>query len=439
MLDEAVIKLKDEMINALCTSLRIESDAQPPTEGKPNGEGAAQALEHALRTAAQMGFLTKDVDGQVGWAEYGEGQEMVAVLGHLDVVPAGDGWTRPPFAGMIDDGRIYGRGTMDNKGPIFAALYGMKAIKDSGLPLSRRIRIIFGTSEEKATFDDMAYYVAREELPVSGFTPDSDFPVIFAEKGLLRVTFSRMFSGLESTDVALESLKAGIVVNMVPDNAEAILSVNGGRVRLECTGQTAHGSTPHLGKNACSAMLEMLSRQDFPLLMQDSFSFLAHALAQETAGENLGIAVSDEESGPLTVNLGLLEGDGTYVRGSLDIRYPVTISKDSILSDLEESFSRGGFDIESISHKEPLHVPRDSALVKTLVRVFQEKTGLTDGPISTGGGTYARTMPNVLAFGPMFPGDNYAFHQPDEHIEIDRLVLLCQIYARAMYALATQD
>ena len=148
MFDDAIDKLKDELIRSLCTNIRIKSDAQPPEEGKPNGPGAASALEHALRVANQLGFATKDVDGYAGYAEYGEGPEMVAVLGHLDVVPAGDGWIHPPFAGIIDDGKIYGRGTVDDKGPIFAALYGLKAIKDSGLPLSRRIRIIFGVIEE---------------------------------------------------------------------------------------------------------------------------------------------------------------------------------------------------------------------------------------------------------------------------------------------------
>lgn len=447
MFDDALIQLKEEMIRTLCTNLRIQSDAQPPEEGKPNGPGAARALEHALRTADQMGFVTKDVDGQAGWAEYGQGEEMIAVLGHLDVVPAGEGWTYPPYAGMIEDGRIYGRGALDNKGPIFSALYGLKAIKESGLPLKRRIRIIFGTSEELGAFADMAYYVAKEELPVAGFTPDADFPVIYAEKGILHVTFSRDFppqdqAGIPSaggdpyTDISLESLKGGVAVNMVPDKAEAVLNVNGRRVRLESSGLSAHGSTPQDGQNACFALLELLSHQDLPLAMQDAFSFLTYTLTRETAGENLGVAVSDDPSGPLTVNLGLLEGDGSYIRGSLDIRYPVTVPRDRILSDLENSFSKGGFRIDAISHQPPLYVPRDDALVKTLIRVFQEKTGLAYEPVSTGGGTYARSMPNILAFGPVFPGDNYPFHKPDEFIDADRLVLLGQIYAQAMYELA---
>jgi len=447
MFDDAMIQLKDEMVRALCANLRIQSDAQAPEEGKPNGAGAARALEHALRTAEQMGFTTKNVDGQAGWAEYGSGDEMIAVLGHLDVVPAGEGWINPPYAGMIEDGKIYSRGAIDNKGPIFAALYGLKAIMDSGLPLNRRIRVIFGTCEEQGAFADMAYYATKEELPVAGFTPDADFPVIYAEKGILHVKFSRTFSEEESMgaanpggepygDISLESMKAGNAINMVPDKAEAVLNINGGKVRLESAGLSAHGSKPQDGRNACFALLELLSHQDLPLAMQDAFSFLTHALAKETAGENLGVAVSDEPSGALSVNLGLLEGDGGYIRGGLDIRYPVTVSKDGILSALESSFAEGGFGIDSFSHQPPLYVPKDGQLVETLMRVFREKTGLAYEPVSTGGGTYARSMPNILAFGPIFPGDGYPFHQPNEYIDIDRLVLLGQIYARAMYELA---
>jgi len=435
MFDDALLQLKDDMIRALCTNLRIQSDAQPPEPEKPNGDGVARALEHAMRTASQLGFVTKEVDGYYGCVEFGQGEEMVAVLGHLDVVPAGDGWTFPPYSGIIDNDRIYGRGALDNKGPIFAALYGLKAIKDSGVALSRRIRLIFGTSEE-TTFADMNHYVANEELPVAGFTPDSDFPVIYAEKGVLHVAFSQEFSGLEDAAVTLESLKCGTVVNMVPDKAEAVLNINGRQIRLESTGISAHGSKPQAGKNACFAMLELLSHQDLPVVMQDAFSFLTYALTQETNGENLGAAMRDEPSGALTVNLGLLEGNGTSIRGSLDIRYPVTVPLANILAILERSFSKAGFSLDAIYHKEPLYRSTDDDLVKTLVRVYAGKTGDTHEPVSTGGGTYARAMPNVLAFGPCLSGGDYAFHKPDECIEISHLLLLSQIYAQAMYELA---
>ena len=460
MFNEKLSQMVNEMTNCLCDILRIESYAQAPEEGKPNGPGVAKALDHVMRIANRMGFSGKTVDGYYGFVEYcgdgeacggqagsgdrkdcagGIGKEMIAVLGHLDTVPTCDGWANDPYAAIIEDGNIYGRGAMDNKGPTIAALYALKAIKDSGVPLSRRIRLIFGTSEE-TTFTDMTQYAEREELPVAGFTPDSDFPVIHAEKGLIKVLFSRQFDELEDADISLLSLRGGTAMNSVPDKAEAVLAINkphaNRQLRLVSAGLSAHASMPDAGRNAYFALLDLLSHQDLPIPMQDAFSYLAHAFGQETRGENLGIAVSDEASGPLTLNLGLLEGEGDLLKGGVDIRYPVTASKDEILQNFEASLTKGGFGIDSIAHVPPLYEPKDSWLAQTLARVFNEQTGLGGGPISTGGGTYARALPNVLAFGPRFPGEKNTFHQPNEHIPIQKLLQLSQIYAQAMYELA---
>jgi succinyl-diaminopimelate desuccinylase len=435
MFDNALLGLKDELIQALCTNLRIPSDAQPPEPGKPNGPGVAKALEHALRVANQLGFQTKNLDGHAGYAQYGSGDEMIAVLGHLDVVPAGEGWTHPPYAGIIDNDKIYGRGTVDDKGPMFAALFALKAIKDSGLPLSRRVRIIFGTSEETGSAD-MDYYRVHEELPVAGFTPDAEFPVIHAEKGLLNVWFYKEFIKTENAAVSLNRLNAGNALNMVPDQATAELKLNGEIIKVNTIGASAHASRPEDGKNAIGPLLDFLSHQDLPLEMQDACSFLAYSLGQETAGENLGIAMKDEVSGALTVNLGLLEGDMDKIRGGLNIRYPVTISKDQVLGRLEKGLAKGGFEIESFTHTLPLHVEKDHQLVKVLMDVFNKKTGLSLSPITTGGGTYARSLPNTLAFGPQFPEQANLCHQADEYIEISYLIKTAQIIATAMYELA---
>jgi len=459
MFEKALAEMTNDMIQTLRESLRFQSDAQTPEPGMPNGAGVAKALDHALSVAAGMGFPTRNLDGQVGYAEYGQGAEMVAILGHLDVVPAGEGWTYPPYAGEVTDGKIYGRGAQDDKGPIIAALYGLKAIKDSGLPLSKRIRVIFGTSEE-TTMNDMAYYAEREELPVSGFTPDSDFPVIYAEKGILHLTFKREFSdadltgaktadadltgaNLADSDLAgpdpfirLVSVKCGTVANSVPEKAEAVLEIDGRKVRLESIGKSAHGSTPSQGDNAIFGLLRLLRRLDLPPMAKDAFAFLEETIGRETSGENLGIAMSDEPSGELTVNFGILESDGSRVKGNLDIRYPVTASKDHLLGVIGSKLAEGGFIIDSTYHKGPLYRARDDALVKTLVDIFAEKTGTRHEPVSTGGGTYARSLPNILAFGPSYPGERHLFHQANEHITVDYLLLLSQIYAQAMYELA---
>ncbi len=435
MFDKALLSLKDEMIQALCTNLRIQSDAQPPEEGKPNGPGVARALEHALRVAAQLGFSIKEVDGHAGYAEYGEGEEMVAVLGHLDVVPAGEGWQHPPYAGIIENGRIYGRGTTDDKGPMFAALFALKAIKDSGLPLRRRIRILFGTSEETGSAD-MAYYSTHEELPLAGFTPDAKFPVINAEKGILNIWFIKEFSDLEEAAVALNRLQCGSALNMVPAQATAELALHGQVIQVKTSGVSAHASRPESGQSAAAPMLDFLSHQDLPLTMQDAFAFLAYSLGQETLGENLGLAMEDEVSGKLTINLGMLEADMHQIRGGLNIRYPVTASKDLVLSKLSASLYEGGFDIESITNTPPLYVDESTELVRILMDVFSKKTGLDLSPMSTGGGTYARSLPNILAFGPQFPEQSDLCHQADEYVEIPYLIKTAQIMASAMYELA---
>jgi len=435
MFDNAILELKDEMIKSLCDNLRIQSDAQPPQPGMPNGPGVAKALEHALSVAKDLGFRTKNLDGHAGIVEYGEGEEMIAVLGHLDVVPAGEGWNYPPYGAVIEDGKIYGRGALDDKGPMFAALYALKAIKDSCLPLSRRIRIIFGTSEE-TTSADMVYYCAHEELPVAGFTPDAEFPVIHAEKGILSVWFSKEFSAAEKSGLTLQKIQAGNAINMVPNQAYAELKENGEIIKVQTDGISAHGSRPEDGKNAIWPMLAFLSGQDLPPSIKEAFSFLSFVLGQESKGENIGIAASDDVSGDLTVNFGLLEGDMDKIRGALNIRYPVTISKDQILTKLEQGLAKGGFNIETINHMPPLYVEKDHKLVKTLMDVFNKKTGLNLEPLSTGGGTYARSLPNILAFGPQFPEQTDLCHQANEYMEISYLIKNAQIIATAMYELA---
>ena len=435
MFDEALSALKTEMIQALCTNLRIPSVAMEPQADQPNGPEVARALEHALRVAQQLGFETKNLEGHVGWAEYGQGEEMVAVLGHLDVVPAGEGWHHPPFAGMIEEGHIYGRGTVDDKGPMFAALFALKAIKDSGLPLKRRIRLIFGTSEETGC-EDMAYYNAHGEMPVSGFTPDAEFPVIHAEKGILNVWIRKTFQTEESA-LTLDRLQAGHALNMVPDLGRAWLKLGQDSVLIETRGVSAHASRPQDGTNAIAPLLGFLAHQDLPFEMQDAFAFLSHAFGQENLGKNIGIHLKDEVSGELTVNLGLLEGSQELLRGGLNIRYPVTFSRDQILEPLAQGLSRGGFEIESFSHMAPLHVDQKDPLVQILTDTYKEVTGQDLPPLSTGGGTYARSLPNILAFGPQFPGQENLCHQANEHIAIEDLLKISQIYAKAMYRLAT--
>ena len=453
-LKEAVALQEKALLQSLQESIRIRSVEEPPEENAPYGPGVARCLAHALQTAEALGFRTTNLDNHMGWCEYGEGEEMIAVLGHLDVVPEGDGWTFDPFAGTIADGKVFGRGTMDDKGPTLAALYAMAALRDSGLPLRRRIRILFGTNEETGS-NDMKYYKAHGgEIPVMGITPDGEYPVINGEKGLINSAFTARFA--QEGPVRLLRIAGGDAHNVVPAFAWAEIACPGelaaelaaksgeklryipteGGVRVEADGVGAHGGTPELGENAIGRLAMALKELPFCQSVKKPLAFLADKIGMESDGARLGIALSDELSGRLTFNLGTIEGgeDGFTVK--INYRYPVTCRYEDCAPAVLAAFNEGGFALESESHKQALYLPEEHELIQTLLRVYHEETGLPARPKCIGGGTYAKTIPNTVAFGPIFPGDEVREHKPDEFIEIDKLMKNTQILAQALYQLA---
>ena len=453
-LKEAVAGRQEDLLQSLRESVQIPSVHGPAADGCPYGTEVRRCLNHALETAAKLGLSCTDMDHQIGWCEYGEGDEMVAVLGHLDVVPAGEGWSFDPFGGDIRDGKIFGRGTMDDKGPTLAALYAMAAIRDAGLPLRRRIRLLFGTNEETGS-QDMKYYRAHGgELPVMGFTPDGEYPVINGEKGLVNVTFRKSYT--QSGPVRLIRLSGGSAPNVVPASASAQLvcsselaarlaaastetvhcTIVEGGVVIEALGVSAHGSTPEQGTNAIGLLMGFL--KDIPLSddVAEAVRFLAEKIGLETDGSSLGIVLRDEISGSLTLNLGTIEGDEASLMLRINYRYPVTKRLEDCGPILEKAFMDAGFQLTEQTHKASLYIPEESELVRTLLDVYARETGLPAEPKSIGGGTYAKSFPNTVAFGPIFPGDEVREHKPDEFIEIDKLMKNAQIIAEAMYQLA---
>lgn len=442
------------MLKSLQESIRIPSVEGEAVPGCPYGEEVQKCLEHALKTAENLGFSVCDMDHQMGWCEYGEGDEMVAVLGHLDVVPQGDGWTVEPFGGEICDGKIFGRGTMDDKGPVMAALYALAAIRDTGLPLKRRIRIFFGTNEETGS-NDMKYYKEHGgEIPVMGFTPDGEYPVINGEKGLITVTFEKSYS--QEGDVRIESIHGGTAPNVVPAIAQAKVicskelaeelaeksteqvsykQVSDGVV-VEAVGCSAHAATPELGVNALGLLVAELKELPLAQEVREMLVFLSEKMGLETDGTSLGIALQDEVSGNLTLNWGTMDADQEKVTVKINYRYPVTKSYTECAPILDAAFAAAGFVKLEERHKESLYVPEESQLVQTLLNVYQEETHDTVRPKSIGGGTYAKAMPNIVAFGPVFPGDEVREHKPDEFIEIDKLMKNALIIANAMFQLA---
>jgi len=449
-----------DIVEALRGVLRIPSKKEPPAgPNAPYGRPVREALDYTLTLCRDLGFRVKDVAGHAGHAEFGEGAEMVAALGHLDVVPEGDRWTHPPFGAEIEDGYIYARGASDDKGPTYAALFAAKALMDSGLPLRRRVRVIFGCDEESG-FGCVKYYweTAQEERPVLAFTPDASFPLIYAEKGIANLILEK---AIPSGDAPLRVVEArgGLRPNMVPDYAEARLVGESGAlyqalvvllrhwdknvsveaeeegIRLRAVGRSAHGSTPQAGDNAVARLARALLELDLP---QDKAWVEWIAKTADPTGKELGIRGEDEVAGPLTNNLGVFERANGVARATYNIRYPVTWKIDDLLARARPVLEEAGWTLAEHRDSPSLHVPLDQEPVKTLLRVYQEETGDTESkPGTMGGGTYARATPNAVAFGAAFPnGSDGPAHEPDERLAIESLIKATKIYAHALYELA---
>lgn len=458
-------KRKDDLVRDVQALVRIPSvrDDQQAQPGAPFGPKVAEALEHMLRRGREEGFRIKNVDGFAGHIEMGHGEKLVGVLGHIDVVPPGDGWTMDPFAAEVRDGRLYGRGAIDDKGPTVAAFYALKIVKELGLPLRKRVRLILGGDEE-SDWRCVAHYFQREEMPDVGFVPDADFPIIHAEKGIIDADLVYEPDGTDEEGAfTLVSFQAGRRYNMVPDAAEAVVEGAGrteellglyeqfcrergvkgsirqseGAVVFQLEGVSAHGAEPERGKNAGVYLAQFLA--SLPLDGRSlPFVKFAAAVLSDTRGRKLGLAYRDERSGELTVNAGMLsysrDGGGTI---GLNIRYPVTADGDAIRRTLAETAARHGFSLGRSVDTKPHYVDPGHELIRTLQRVYEQQTGEPARLLSIGGGTYARALTAGVAFGALFPGRPDVAHQKDEYIVIDDLVKATAIYAQAIYELAT--
>ena len=435
LLDPIIDEMQTDIIQAVQGSIRIESTKGVPTMEMPFGEGPAKALLHALQLGDNLGFRTENLKNAVGYAELGKGDEMIAVLGHLDVVPAGDGWNHKPFGGELQDNILWGRGTLDDKGPTIGALFAMKAIQKSGLPIERRIRTIFGTNEETGS-KDMPLYCSTQEAPVMGFTPDASYPIIFAEKGILTFSLSKELDQCDG-NVKLTQLSGGAAANIVPDRAEAIVTYhNGKEEKHEGFGLASHGSTPEKGENAIISLIRKLKHLDFSSDLKQYFLFLLEKIGDETNGKTMGIQIQDDKSGSLTLNLAMISFSPKEISVIVNIRYPVAQNSVDILQIITDIASGAGVKVTVMGHKEPLYVKEDSDLIKKLQVVYEQCTGEKAELIAIGGGTYAKTMKNIVAFGPLFPGQKDVTHQADEHISIENLMKNIKIMASAMYMLA---
>lgn len=456
MLNEKILSMKDEIIKSVQECVSIKSVEEEPKGNMPFGEGVHKALEYCLQLSDKLGFKTVNVDNMIGYAEWGSGDEMVAVLGHLDVVPEGDGWAHPPYAAEIHEGKIYGRGTTDDKGPTIGALYALKALKDLKVPLKRRVRIFFGLNEETGSKCVKHYVEKGEEMPVAGFTPDAEYPIINGEKGIVTCKYRRKLN--QSGSFILKSIKGGIAANVVPDYAEAEIILPKNKVEqlkklseqteeikieekegsaiIKCYGASAHGSTPEKGKNAVTHLLKFLGELDFEGDVKEFIDYFNKYMGTELNGESLGIYLEDDISGKLIFNLGTIQGNEDELNMEINMRYPVTKSYEDFIDTFKEKMELGKLEEIFLRHKKSLYVSPDTEFIKKLQKVYEEQFGEKAELISIGGGTYAKAMENVVAFGPIMRGQEMVEHKPNEYIEIDSLMKNVHVMAEAMKALA---
>ncbi|MFL0253148.1 dipeptidase PepV [Clostridium neuense] len=460
-INKQVDLLKDELVKSTQKVLQIKSVQEEAKPGMPYGEGPAKALACALDIAKSLGFKTVNIDNQVGYAEYGDGEEYVGALGHLDVVPENDGWKYPPYAAEIHDDKIFARGATDDKGPIMSCLYGLKAVVNSGLPLSKKVRIIFGTNEETGS-NEIAYYLKKEKAPVAGFTPDAEYPIINGEKGVLVFDLIKELKEKSYGEVTIAYIKGGNAHNIVPNYCEAGLKTslkgslidkcedfsnrtgydlkaeeNGDLVVIKSYGVAAHGSVPHMGKNAIMQLLAFVGELNLESCdVVNYIEFLNKHVGMETDGESFGVGLEDRISRKLSFNLGVIDLDENKVSATVDIRYPVTCKFEEVINPIKEISKKAEINVENVSHQKPLYFPEDHFIVKSLQKVYKEQTGKEPRLLAIGGGTYAKEMPNIVAFGPIFEGEPDVDHKVDEYIKIDHLILNAKIYAHAIYELA---
>lgn len=458
-----ITKWKNEIIKSTCELIQIRSVHEESIDiSKPFGNGASKALDYILKLGEQLGFKTKNIDGYCGYLEFGEGKEIVGIIGHLDVVPEGEGWKYEPFAGIIEDGTIYGRGAIDDKGPVIASLYAMKAVMEQ-TTVNKRVRLILGLNEER-DWKCIEYYKKHEELPTMGFSPDADFPCIYAEKGLLTVYLKQNYKS--NGDIVITNIDCNQnAINIVPKYCKIDLKINSEQINkkqlLEYAKQqieknkfdieieenenisiishgiSSHAAHPDLGKNAISMALiivnDILQKCEIKIELLDKFTQL---IGMQYNGENLGLNKEDE-SGRLTLNVGNCRILENTIEIGMNLRIPITIK----INEIEDIFEKLGEKSEKLKvmfdgRKEPLYIPKDNELVKILCDTFNEVTGSNAEPIAIGGATYARVFANCISFGANMPGDKDMCHQVDEFIKIDNLITSCQIYAEAIYKLA---
>ena len=450
-IDRFVDKNADEIFSNIARLVAVNSVEELGKDSTPFGPGPKKALEEALAVAAELGLDTHNCEDKIGYAGIGgDSDRYLATITHVDVVPAGNGWTSDPFVMRERDGYIIGRGVMDDKGPSVICLYALRFIKESGMPLKYPIRALLGANEETG-MRDVQHYLANYPAPLFCFSPDADFPLICGEKGI----WHGKMSANERAD-AIVDIHGGVAVNAVPDLCEATVKAD----KLESTAEveavrdgefwhlTAHGIAGHASmpagtKNAIGIMLDYILANN--LVENGEKAFLEAALRVHKAwdGSMINIAAQSEGFTPLTIISGMIGIDDGKIWQSLDSRYVPSISGKEILAKLQQTFGNAAL-VECTRDAAPFYKSPDSPEVVACMKAFRTVTGSDAEPFTIGGGTYSRDFPNAVGFGPEYtdrrrPSFVGAIHGAEEAASKEELLEALKIYILALINLEEID
>lgn len=453
-----ILKYQNDIIKDIGELIKIPSVASESSGGMPYGENAAKALKWILSRASEMGFDAKNIGNYVGHAQYGNFDQFAAVLTHLDVVPAGDGWETDPFELVQKDGKLFGRGIVDNKGAAIIALYCLKVLKEENIQGTKSIRTIFGCGEE-CGMKDMEKYFSEEKFPVMAFTPDSEYGICNQEKGILQLEITAP----SHDGTTLTEFHAGNVVNAVPDKAYALLdctenedhqlqrladakkgeyefcyTIDG--MKIVSYGKAAHAAEPEKGFNAAMHLIRLLASNFGHKVLGSICGFLDATIGLELHGSSMRIKKWNTVSDELTINVGCVDIGPKHACAKIDIRYPHNTNKDLLIETVKQRAEKEGLSINILSHIPPLFIDKDFPIISILKDAYKEITDTEADLFSSGGGTYARRLNGTgVAFGPVFKGYDTCIHKPNENIDINKLMLHAQICLEAMYRMITTD
>lgn len=418
-----------EFLKLLSEVMQIASVKGEPAPHAPYGKGPREVLAYVMEKSAAYGFQTTVIDDAIGYAHWGPTDtDYIGVLGHLDVVPAGSGWSYPPFALTEKDGNFYGRGILDNKGPIISCLFAMKLLKDLGHQPQLPLRIIFGTDEESG-MSDIPHYLAAEQPPRFGFTPDCKYPVVYGERGVVNVQLDFPLPAQE------QQLLAAFSGDQFRDHVPDHLSVTIGSQSFEALGKRSPSNAPELGDNA----ITKLAQQAAPQLaatpsLQAALQWIAQSFHQQHYGEGVDLVLEDADSGKLILTPVVLQKSASGLALEVAFRYPVSVTEEQVLAGVQKALPEGA-SLTILRSIPGFCRSKDAPEIQTLSTIYHQVTGNDPTPVTTTGATYARKMPNILAFGPSFPGQKGIAHNQDEYMAVADLRMNLEIYLRSLQAL----